>query len=210
MAKLLYIEASPRKDRSASISVAKLFEDEYKKSHPNDTIELVDLWHQELPHFDGEVIEAKYALMHNKPHTESQKKAWKGVEELIAKFKSADKYLISLPMWNFGIPYKLKQYIDVLVQPSYTFTVSPTEGYKGLVTGKPVTVIYARGGAYGAETGAQQLDLQKGYMDIILGFIGFKDIRSLIIEPTLAGGPEGKEKALNKAKEDAKQAAALF
>ena len=23
-------------------------------------------------------------------------------------FKSADKYIVSLPMWNFGIPYKLK------------------------------------------------------------------------------------------------------
>ena len=55
---------------------------------------------------------------------------------MIERFKGADKYLFSLPMWNFGIPYKLKHYIDVLVQPTYTFSFSPKEGYKGLVTRK--------------------------------------------------------------------------
>ena len=54
-------------------------------------------------------------------------------------------------MWNFGIPYILKHYIDLIVQPGLTFSFSPSEGYKGLVTGKPVTVVYARGGAYGPE-----------------------------------------------------------
>ena len=55
-------------------------------------------------------------------------------------FKSADKYVFSLPMWNFGIPYKLKHFIDVLVQPGLTFSFSPETGYKGLVTGKPAVV----------------------------------------------------------------------
>ena len=38
MAKLLHIEASPRKDRSASIAVARTFLDEYGKTHPGDTV----------------------------------------------------------------------------------------------------------------------------------------------------------------------------
>ena len=62
-------------------------------------------------------------------------------------FKSADKYLVSLPMWNFSIPYKLKQYIDLLVHRGLTFSFTPEGGYKGLVTGKPLVAVYARGGA---------------------------------------------------------------
>lgn len=46
----------------------------------------------------------------------------KNVEDVIEQFTAADKYLFSLPMWNFGIPYKLKHYIDVIVQPGYTFS----------------------------------------------------------------------------------------
>lgn len=202
MSRLLYIEASPRKKRSSSIQVAHTYLDAYKHSHPDDEIETLDLWGKEIPRFDGDVIDAKYALMHGQAYTEGQRKAWRAVEETIADFKSADRYLFSLPMWNFGIPYKLKQYFDVIVQPSFTFSFSPSEGYKGLVTGKPAVIIYSRGGAYGAGTGAEGFDLQKPYMETILKFIGFTDVHSVIIEPTLSS-PEDKEKAVKKAKEEA-------
>jgi FMN-dependent NADH-azoreductase len=210
VAKLLYIESSPRKKRSSSIAVAKLFLDEYRRLHPKDEIVDIDLWKKELPQFDGDVIDAKYSILHGERSTEAQAKAWKRVEEIISEFKNFDKYVISLPMWNFGIPYKLKHYIDVLVQPGYTFSFSPEKGYQGLVLEKPIVLIYARGGAYGAETGAEQFDLQKRYMETILGFIGFKDFCSIVIEPTLSGGPEKKEQALNNAKQEAKKAAAMF
>ena len=209
MAKLLYVEASPRKKRSSSIAVAKLFLDQYKASHPNDEVIFVDLWKKELPPFDGDVIDAKYAIMHGKPHTEQQVKAWKKVEETIEEFKNADKYVFSLPMWNFGIPYKLKHYIDVLVQPGYTFEVTPEGSYKGLVLNKKIVLIYSRGGAYGAETGAQNLDLQRPYMETILGFIGFKNFESILIEPTLAG-EDKKEKSMQAAKGQVQKVAAAF
>jgi FMN-dependent NADH-azoreductase len=209
MSLLLYIEASPRKKRSSSIEVAHTFLEEYAKEHPSDQIQTIDLWQKELPPFDGDVIDSKYAIMHGQAHTEAQRKAWRGVEQIISEFKNADKYVISLPMWNFGIPYKLKHYIDLLVQPSYTFSFSPTEGYKGLVTGKPIVLIYSRGGAYGSGSGGEALDLQKTYMEAILKFIGFTDIRSIIIEPTLAS-PEAKDETVKKAKEQAVDISAKF
>jgi len=36
MARLLYVEASPRKERSVSTGVAKAFVEEYRKTHPGD------------------------------------------------------------------------------------------------------------------------------------------------------------------------------
>lgn len=209
MAKLIYIEASPRKKRSSSIAISNVFLDAYRKANPKDEVVILDLWKKELPPFDGDVIDAKYAIMHGQTKSDAQIKAWKMVEEIIAEFKTGDKYVISLPMWNFGIPYKLKHYIDLLVQPGYAFTVTPDGAYQGLVTGKKMVVIYSRGGAYGAESGAQQLDFQKTYMELILGFIGFQGISSIVIEPTLAG-EDKKEASMSKAMEQAQKIASQF
>ena len=209
MAQLLHIEASPRKERSASIQIAKAFVSEYERTHPGDEVETLDLWQTSLPAFDGNVINSKYAIIHGRDHTAEQKQAWRAVEDAIAHFTGADKYLFSLPMWNFSIPYKLKHYIDVIVQPGYTVGYTPEEGYKGLVTGKPIATIYARGGAYRSGTGAETFDLQKTYLETILGFIGFGDFQTIIIEPTLAS-PEDKERSMEAARRRAKAIAANF
>lgn len=209
MHRLLYIESSPRKKRSSSIEVAHTFLETYREHHREDEVETLDLWHKELPAFDGDIIDAKYAVMNGQSHTEAQRKSWRAVEQMIADFKRADRYLFSLPMWNFNIPYKLKHFFDVIVQPSYTFNFSPSEGYKGLVTGKPVVLIYSRGGAYNIDTGAQHLDFQQTYMEAILKFIGFTDIRSIIIEPTLASA-EQKDQSVKRAKDEATTIAANF
>ncbi len=209
MATLLYIEASPRKQRSSSIAIAREFLDGYKKSHPKDKVISIDLWKKNLPPFDGNVIDSKYAIMQGKQFTDEQKMAWEDVEKVIAEFKSADKYVISLPMWNFSIPYVLKHYFDVITQPGYTFSFSPKEGYKGLVTGKKMLLICSRGGAYGSGTGAEAFDHQIHYMETILKFIGFQNIQLIVIEPTLQSN-EAKESTLQRAREQAQIEAGHF
>lgn len=196
MKKILCVEASPRKQHSISIEAANKFLDFYVKIHPADEVIKVDLWQEELPAFDGDAIAGKYALMQGLSHTEAQRKAWRQIESLIQQFRQADKYLFSVPMWNFSIPYRLKHYLDLLIQPSYTFSFSPQEGFQGLIKGKPVLVIYARGGSYPEGTPAAGMDFQKKYMEAVLRFIGFEDIRSIVIEAT-AGGNETRKKVLD-------------
>jgi FMN-dependent NADH-azoreductase len=200
MAKLLYIEASPRKSRSKSIEVAQTFLSTLQATYSSVELDKLDLWATELPRFDGDTLEAKYAILHGQSHTPEQAKAWKRVETVIERFKSADWYLFSLPMWNFGIPYVLKHLIDVIVQPGLTFSFSPSEGYKGLVTGKKAVAVYARGGAYGPGSGAEDYDLQSRYLAVILGFVGVTDLANIFVEPTLAA-PAELEAMVTKAKE---------
>lgn len=207
MSRLLYLQASPRTERSYSIAVADAFVSAYKEANPKDEVATMNLFKKDLPAFDGLAVQAKYTILHGLKHTPEELAAWKRVEEIIAEFKSADKYAMAVPMWNFGIPYRLKQYLDILVQPTYTFSFSPKEGYKGLVLGKPVFVAYSRGGAYEKGTPSEAFDLQTKYLQLVLGFIGFTDIRTLIVEPTLAGPDVAKtkrEEAIAKAKEMAK------
>lgn len=183
MQSLLYIEASPRKDASTSIAVSKAFLDEFQRTNPSTQISTINLYETQLPEFNGPTIDAKYAILTGQPHSDEQKLAWQKVETLITEFKKADKIVFSVPMWNFGIPYVLKHYIDVIVQPGYTFSYTPGEGYKGLVLGKPVLLICSRGGAYGPES---EVDFQKSYMETVLKFIGFTDIRTILVEPTMS------------------------
>jgi FMN-dependent NADH-azoreductase len=121
MAKLLHIQTSPRGSRSASQALAEHFIDSYRNTHRGDTVETLNVWQAQFPELDGAIIEAKYAIAHGQPHSPEQVHAWKAVARLADHFKLADKYIVSLPMWNFGIPYKLKHYIDLLVQPGLTF-----------------------------------------------------------------------------------------
>ena len=209
MSKLLYLQASPRGERSHSIAVADAFVKAYEETNSSDEILKLNLFEMDLPSFDGLAVQAKYTILHGKEHTPEELQAWKGIEAIIEEFKSVDKYLLAVPMWNFSIPYRLKQYLDILVQPGYTFSYTPEEGYKGLVTGKPVLVVYSSGGEYAPGTDAEAFDMQKKYIETIFGFMGFSKVDSVVVEPTLMGGPDlAKEKrsaAIEKAGSKAKQ-----
>jgi FMN-dependent NADH-azoreductase len=209
MSKLLYVQASPRKERSKSSQVAGAFLESYQAANPNDAIDRLNVFEEELPVFDGLALQAKYTILHGKEHTDEERQAWDAVEKIIDRFKIADKYVLSLPMWNFGIPYRLKQYIDILVQPGYTFTVGEN-GYEGLVKNKPAVVIYARGGTYTQEAGTESYDMQKSYMELILGFMGFEDIRSIVVEQTLMAEPNDVEKIIDASKQKARVLAKEF
>ena len=113
-------------------------------------------------------------------------------------------------MWNFSIPYRLKQYIDVIVQPSLTVAFSADKGYTGLVTGKPLMLILARGGAYRQGNPCETFDFQETYLRGIFGFIGFTDIRAIRIEGTLQNSPEQVEADTRKAIDEAVAAAKTF
>jgi len=210
MSRLLYIQASPRGKRSYCIAVADAFVETYKQKYPDDEIVKLNVFDVSIPDFDGPAVQAKYTILHGKPHTNEEKQVWKNVEEVIEQFKSADKYVLALPMWNFSIPYRLKQYIDLLVQPGYTFSYSEDTGYQGLIVGKPMLLVYARGGEYPPDSDTEAFDMQSKYIELIFGFMGFENIRSVVVEPTLQGGPDVAVEKRRLAVDKVKEIAAVF
>ena len=210
MSTLLYIQASPRARWSHSIAVADAFIEGYKQKHPDDEIVTLNVFDASIPNFDGLSVQAKYKILHGQSHSQEEQQVWKNVEEVIEQFTSADKYVLAVPMWNFSIPYRLKQYIDLLVQPGYTFSYSEDKGYEGLVVRKPLLAVYARGGEYAAGSETEAFDLQTKYIELIFGFIGFEDIRSVVVEPTLQGGPDVAKSKEQEAIDRAKKMTANF
>ena len=193
MAQLLHIEASPRKEHSFSTRVANAFIKAYLETHPGDSVKMLDLWSCALPEFDGAALAAKYAVLRSNDFTAEQAEAWERITRAAQALFDADKLVVSVPMWNFSIPYKLKHFIDVVTQPGVTFSFSPEKGYSGLVPDKPVAVIYARGGTYAKGTASESFDLQTPYLSVWLQSIGLRSIREIIVEPTL-GAPDAVQK----------------
>jgi FMN-dependent NADH-azoreductase len=183
---LLHIEASPRKQRSHSSTIAAAFLVAFRAAHPGARIETLDLWATDLPRFDGDTIDAKYAILAGQPHSAAQAEAWRRVTEVIARFIRPDRLLLSVPMWNFNVPYVLKHYIDIVTQPTFTFSFSPATGYRGLVAGKRVAIIAARSGDYTPGSGNTRPDFQQPFLEAWLRFIGIADIATVAVQPTVA------------------------
>ena len=195
MKKVLYIESSPRKDRSDSINVANKYMEKMKASENLD-IKKINLWDYDLPEFDGDMLNAKYAAIAGTDASAEENNAWAKVIDIFNEFQDADHYIFSVPMWNFNIPYKLKHYIDIVTQPGLSWSYTPEDGYSGLMTGKEATVIYASGDGYGEGTGFESFDLQKPYITLWLTFIGFAKIDNIIADRTLFEPEESEARAL--------------
>jgi FMN-dependent NADH-azoreductase len=186
MATVLYIEASPLKQRSHTIEVAHAFLDAYREARPEDTIETIDLWAHALPPFDGATIEAKFAVLRRNDFTALQQEKWSAVQAVARRFNAADKYVFSVPMWNFGVPYVLKHYIDVVTLAGENWTWTRADGYRALLSGKRATLIYSSAGAYELTLPAHAADFQKPYLRHWLSFIGVHSIDEINVAPTLA------------------------
>lgn len=111
-------------------------------------------------------------------------------DALIAEVQAADVLVLGVPMYNFGVPAALKNWIDAIARAGVTFKYTD-KGPVGLLTGKKVYIALARGGIY-RDTPA---DSQVPYLKAVLGFLGMTDVTFFYAEG-LAMGPEAENKAL--------------
>src|SRR5215475_7218605 len=128
MPKLLHLACSPRAD-SESAAGALVFLDRFRQARPDWDIDVMDVWRDSLPEFSGGLLDAKYTRIKGLAFTDAQRDQFAGAERIAVRFALADRVVISPPMWNFGIPYKLKQWSDVIIQPGLTFRFDPAQGY---------------------------------------------------------------------------------
>ncbi len=205
MGRTLVLEASPRGEESYSIRVANAFIHAYCKQHSDEEILRINLFEKELPTFDAAAAEGKVAILYGKEGSDRAKNRWHQIEDVIAEFKSADRYVLAVPMWNFSIPYVLKHYIDTVTQPTHTF-VRNESGYEGLLHSRKALAVYASGGIY-AE--GHPMDFQKPYVRHFLRFVGITDITEIEVGPMM-GPHEIREEAVQKSIQKAETLALGF
>ncbi|HEY3007667.1 MAG TPA: NAD(P)H-dependent oxidoreductase [Micromonosporaceae bacterium] len=187
MTTLLHISASPRGVASESLAIARTFLETYRDTHPAATVESWNLWDDgALPPFGPAAAAAKMAIFGGEEPTSEAAAAWQGVELTFARFNAADRYLFSIPMWNHGVPYVLKQFIDVVSQPGMAFSFDAEHGYTGLLQGRKAAVIYTSA-VYGeGRPPSFGVDFQAPYFAGWLRWAGVADIDEVFFRPDLA------------------------
>ena len=95
-------------------------------------------------------------------------------DSLINEIQTNDVLVIGVPVYNFNIPARLKNWIDQIARAGVTFQYTET-GPKGLIQGKRAILAFSSDGT----AAGSDIDFAERYMRHILGFIGITDVTSV-------------------------------
>lgn len=191
--RILVVTSSPR-IASYSTQVARALAQRLAARAPGSSITVRDLAREPLPHIDDSFAAARG--LPPESLTPGQKASLVLSDTLLEELFAADTLIMAVAMINFAIPSNLKAYIDHIVRPRVTFRYSD-KGPEGLVKGKKVYLVVARGGVY-SEGPMQRLNFQDTYLRVVLPFIGLDDIELITVEG-VALGPGAADKAVGAA-----------
>jgi FMN-dependent NADH-azoreductase len=91
--------------------------------------------------------------------------------QLIDELKAADTLILAAPMYNFGIPATLKQWIDAICRAGVSFKYTE-QGPVGLLGIRRAYIITSSGGTpIGSE-----MDFASRYLEFICRFIGIEEV----------------------------------
>jgi FMN-dependent NADH-azoreductase len=90
--------------------------------------------------------------------------------------------VLGVPMYNFGVPAALKNWIDAISRAKVTFQYT-ANGPEGLLKGKKIYVVLTRGGQYRNTPS----DTQVPYLRTVLSFLGMTDIQFIYAEGLALG-----------------------
>jgi FMN-dependent NADH-azoreductase len=177
---LLHIDSSIKGESSVSRALTERAAFAWREAHPGGTVTYRDLGAHPLPHLDTASGLAR--MIAPESHTPEQAASWALTRQLIDEIKQADTIVLGLPLYNFGPPSVVKAWIDHLVAPGLSIDVSTMTGLLG---GRDMVVIAARGGGYGEGTPREGWDHAAPWLPHALSQIGLEP-RFIAAELTLA------------------------
>ena len=190
MSNILVLNSSVSGEASVSLLLLADAVTELTQRDPSAKLVFRDLAANPLPHLTPETV----AGVRSQATTPAEQLARALSDELIAELRAADTIVIGAPMYNFSIPTTLRSWFDHVLRAGETFSYSEA-GPKGLLSGKKVIVVEARGGLY-SEGPAQATDFQEPYLRQLLGFIGLADDLTFIRAEKIGYGPDARDQAL--------------
>ncbi|RXI97802.1 FMN-dependent NADH-azoreductase [Anaerobacillus alkaliphilus] len=181
MANVLFIKANSRPiEQSVSVKLYYSFLENYLAANPEDTVTELDLFRENLPYYNTDMINGMFKVSKGIELTPSEEEATNLVTKYLDQFLAADKVVFAFPLWNFTVPAVLHTYLDYLAQAGKTFRYT-AEGPVGLLNDKKVVLLNARGGVY-SEGPAQSAEMAVNFITNMLHFWGVTDITTVIIE----------------------------
>lgn len=176
MATVLIVKAHPLDpQKSYALRALEEFETRFASLHPEDRIEIVDVFEDEIPTLDKPLLEAMAAAKKGEEIASEQAERLERYNAFTQQFLSADKIVVVNPLWNLNVPSQLVSWINTINVAGLTFKYGP-EGSIGLIKDKKLLHIQSNGGVYAGQDPAAQ------YIKSIFEFLGFKDIQQVFIE----------------------------
>ncbi len=198
---ILQINSSARADGSHSSRLAgsivqRLLDAQPKSAHT--TLKVRDLGRAPHPELNETALQALFTPAEARSSEQAARVALD--DALISEIQAADVVVLGVPMYNFGVPAALKNWIDAISRAKVTFQYT-AKGPEGLLKGKKVYVALTRGGQY-RNTPA---DTQVPYLQTVFAFLGMTDVQFVYAEG-LAMGPEAEQQALASAQSQIEEA----
>ena len=176
MATVLIVKAHPLDpQKSYALRALEEFETRFASLHPEDLIEIVDVFEDQIPTLDKPLLEAMAAAKKGEEIASEQAERFERYNAFTQQFLSADKIVVVNPLWNLNVPSQLVSWINTINVAGLTFKYGP-EGSIGLIKDKKLLHIQSNGGVYAGQDPAAQ------YIKSIFEFLGFKDIQQVFIE----------------------------
>ena len=185
---ILQVNSSARTEGSHSTTLANALVERIRADNPGATLAVRDL--SRTPHLplDESALQALFTPADKRTPEQAARVAQD--DKLISEIQAADVVVLGVPMYNFGVPGQLKNWIDAISRAQVTFRYT-ANGPEGLLNGKKVYVALTRGGQYRNTPS----DTQVPYLKTIFTFLGITDVQFVYAEG-LAMGPEALQNAL--------------
>lgn len=196
--KILQINSSARAENSHSTRLANTLVGRLRAGQPQAAVTVRDLSRTPHPMLDEAALQALFTPAEQRTPEQAARVALD--DALIAEIQAADVVVLGVPMYNFGVPAQLKNWIDAISRAQVTFRYT-ANGPEGLLKGKKVYVVLTRGGLYRNTPN----DSQTPYLKTVFSFLGMTDLQFMYAEG-LAMGPEAEQNALASALAEIDQA----
>ena len=180
MAHLLHIDSSIRVEGSVTRALSARAAEVWRATHPGGTVTYRDLGADPVPHLDTDGGLARHVPPEQ--HTPAQAESWKRSQQLVNEIKQADTILVGLPLYNFGPPSSIKAWVDHVVAAGLSVDYERGEGLLG---GRELIVLAARGGGYAPGTPRDGWDHAQLWLPHGLALTGLQP-RFIVAELTLA------------------------
>jgi FMN-dependent NADH-azoreductase len=189
---VLQVNSSARIEASHSTKLAQALVARILADNPGATLVVRDL--SRTPHLplDESTLQALFTPADQRTPEHKARVALD--DALIAEIQAADVVVLGVPMYNFGVPAQLKNWIDAISRAQVTFRYT-ANGPEGLLKGKKVYVALTRGGKYRNTPS----DTQVPYLQMIFAFLGMTDVQFVYAEG-LAMGAEAEQNGLASAR----------
>ena len=188
---ILQINSSARADGSHSTRLANTLVERVQASSADPaaaTVTVRDLGRTPHPELNESALQALFTPAELRTPEQAARVALD--DALIKELQAADVVVLGVPMYNFGVPAALKNWIDAISRAKVTFAYTE-KGPEGLLKGKKVYVALTRGGQYRNTPS----DSQVPYLKTVFSFLGMTDLQFVYAEG-LAMGPEAEQQAL--------------